>query len=62
MNTKDKEKYLTSRLELLGLDSLVVPSFGFFLYMTWHCGKPFPSIPGSRRVVGQPLYHFINEG
>jgi hypothetical protein len=30
MNMRVKEKYLTSQLELLGLDSLVVPSFGSF--------------------------------
>jgi hypothetical protein len=30
MNARVKEKYLISRLELLDLDSLVVPSIGFF--------------------------------
>jgi hypothetical protein len=30
MNARVREKYLISQLELLGLDSLVVPSFGSF--------------------------------
>jgi hypothetical protein len=30
MNARVKEKYLISRLELLDLDSLVVPSIGSF--------------------------------
>jgi hypothetical protein len=34
MNMRVKEKYLISQLELLGLDSLVVPSSdSFFIYL-----------------------------
>jgi hypothetical protein len=33
MNLKAKEKYLISWLELLDLDSLIMPSFGSFLVL-----------------------------
>jgi hypothetical protein len=48
MNTRVKEKYLISQLELLGLDTLVVPPFASF-FIELAIVVSFSSIPGSRR-------------
>jgi hypothetical protein len=42
MNAGVKEKYLISRLELLDLDSLIVPSFGSFFILLSTVVSLFP--------------------
>jgi hypothetical protein len=42
MNARVKEKYIIFRLELLNLDSLVVPSFGSFFILLGTMVSLFP--------------------